>query len=39
VVANSTANPAGKTASVPHAPGKKKPSAAIAKIQDQQDHP
>jgi cell division protein FtsQ len=38
VVANSTAKPAVKT-SVPHAPGKKKPSAAIAKNQDQQDHP
>ncbi|PYX42351.1 MAG: hypothetical protein DMG83_21025 [Acidobacteria bacterium] len=38
VVANSTAKPAGK-ANVPHAPAKNKPSAAIAKIQDQQDHP
>jgi cell division protein FtsQ len=39
VVANSTAKRAGKAASVPHAPAKNKPSAAIAKIQDQQDHP
>jgi len=39
VVANSTAKPAGKATIVPHAPAKNKPSAAIAKIQDQQDHP
>ena len=39
VVANSPAKPAGKAAIVPHAPAKNKPSAAIAKIQDQQDHP
>jgi cell division protein FtsQ len=39
VVANSTAKRTGKAASVPHAPAKNKPSAAIAKIQDQQDHP
>lgn len=39
VVANSTAKPAGKAAIVPHALAKNKPSAAIAKIQDQQDHP
>jgi cell division protein FtsQ len=38
-VANSTTKPAGKAAIVPHAPAKNKPSAAIAKIQDQQDHP
>lgn len=39
VVANSTAKPAGKVTIVPHAPARNKPSAAIAKIQDQQDHP
>jgi cell division protein FtsQ len=39
VVANSTAKPAGKATIVPHAPARNKPSAAIAKIQDQQDHP
>ena len=42
VVANSTATPAGKATKatiVPHAPARNKPSAAIAKIQDQQDHP
>jgi len=39
VVANSTAKPAGKPTIVPHAPARSKPSAAIAKIQDQQDHP
>jgi cell division protein FtsQ len=41
VVANSTApaKPAVKAAGVPHASGIKKPSAAIAKNQDQQDHP
>jgi hypothetical protein len=39
VVANSSAKPAAKATIVPHAPAKNKPSAAIAKIQDQQDHP
>jgi cell division protein FtsQ len=39
VVANSSARPAGKATIVPHAPARNKPSAAIAKIQDQQDHP
>jgi cell division protein FtsQ len=39
VVANSSAKPAGKATIVPHAPARNKPSAAIAKIQDQQDHP
>jgi cell division protein FtsQ len=39
VVANSTAKPAGRATIVPHAPARNKPSAAIAKIQDQQDHP
>jgi len=39
VVANSAAKPAGKATIVPHAPARNKPSAAIAKIQDQQDHP
>src|SRR5579864_5807779 len=39
VVANSSAKPAGKATSVPHAPARNKPRAAIAKIQDQQDHP
>jgi cell division protein FtsQ len=39
VVANSTAKPAGKATMVPHAPARNTPSAAIAKIQDQQDHP
>jgi cell division protein FtsQ len=39
VVANSTTKPAGKATIVPHAPARNKPSAAIAKIQDQQDHP
>src|ERR1700758_3331899 len=39
VVANSTAKPAGGATIVPHAPARNKPSAAIAKIQDQQDHP
>jgi cell division protein FtsQ len=40
-VANSTApaKPAGKTVGVRYAAGIKKPSAAIAKNQDQQDHP
>jgi cell division protein FtsQ len=39
VVANSSAKPAGKATIVSHAPARNKPSAAIAKIQDQQDHP
>jgi len=39
VVANSSAKPARKATIVPHAPARNKPSAAIAKIQDQQDHP
>jgi len=39
VIANSSAKPAGKATIVSHAPARNKPSAAIAKIQDQQDHP